>query len=46
MFAYVCLAFLFLFVILRLSMYAFKRKRVPTEDELEKQLLSTINQRS
>ncbi|WP_200897666.1 hypothetical protein [Paenibacillus wulumuqiensis] len=43
--AYACVAIMFLFVVSRLLSYAFRRKKAPSEEELEKQLLAAVNER-
>jgi hypothetical protein len=43
--AYVCIGATFLFAGSRLIMYAYRRKRVPSEQELEQLLLDVVNQK-
>lgn len=43
--AYVCIGATFLFAGSRLIMYAYRRKRVPAEQELEELLLDVVNQK-
>ncbi len=43
--AYVCIGAAFLFAGSRLILYGYRRKRVPTQQELEQLLLDVVNQK-